>query len=382
MTILELRRRATGNLWQDQATSFTVSTSMPRDFAQPEVRQEWLHCLRSPLSESRWDELTSELFTWHYQRVLPYRRLAQAHGLSPATYQSWKEIPAMPQQVFKLERLYAHGKKQPEAVYETSGTTTGQPGRQFLWRTDLYQGVSLSGAEHLLQNKPLLHFLTPSPLEAPLSSLSAMFGFWQEASARATSAFWIRGGVLDSTGLREALVDAILSGQPVGLCGTAFSYVHLLDAWDELPPLNLAPGSWLLETGGFKGRSREVAKPTLYAQLARCFTLPESSLWNEYGMSELSSQAYAYGLHGLHHTPPWARVLVINPSTGREVGLGQRGLIRWIDLANVDSVLALQTLDLAEKTREGFRLIGRLPRTEPRGCSLGLEDLLQQEATS
>jgi hypothetical protein len=92
-------------------------------------------------------------------------------------------------------------------------------------------------------------------------------------------------------------------------------------------------------------------------------------------MTELSSQAYARGRNGLHHTPPWARVLVCDPATGREVRVGQRGLARWIDLANTDSVLALQTLDLAERAPHGFRLIGRLPRTEPRGCSLGSEDL-------
>jgi hypothetical protein len=139
--------------------------------------------------------------------------------------------------------------------------------------------------------------------------------------------------------------------------------------------LRLPRGSWLLETGGFKGRSREVSKKELYTRLARIFSLPDSSLWNEYGMSELSSQAYARGVSGLHRTPPWARVLVCDPSTGREVRPGRRGLLRWIDLANIDSVFALQTLDVAERARDGFRLIGRLPRTEPRGCSLSVEDL-------
>jgi hypothetical protein len=98
-------------------------------------------------------------------------------------------------------------------------------------------------------------------------------------------------------------------------------------------------------------------------------------------MSELSSQAYARGTHGLHHPPPWARVLVCDPATGREVGVGKRGLVRWIDLANTDSVLAVQTLDVAERMKRGFRLIGRLPRTELRGCSLGAEDLMSRQST-
>jgi hypothetical protein len=159
------------------------------------------------------------------------------------------------------------------------------------------------------------------------------------------------------------------------LSGTAFSFVHLLDAWSGAVPLRLPNGSWLSETGGFKGRSREIPKPELYRAMSRCFGVPHRAIWNEYGMSELSSQAYARGISGLHHSPPWARVLVWDPATNREVKIGKQGLVRWIDLANVDSVMALQTLDLAERTESGFRLIGRLPRTEPRGCSLSAEDL-------
>jgi hypothetical protein len=164
----------------------------------------------------------------------------------------------------------------------------------------------------------------------------------------------------------------------VAICGTAFSFVHLLDAWAALPPLALPPGSWLLETGGFKGRSREVPKRELYAGMTRLFGVADRAIWNEYGMSELSSQAYAHGTAGLHRSPAWARVVVCDPATGREVAIGRRGLVRWFDLANVDSAFVLQTLDLAERTRDGFRLIGRLPRTEPRGCSLGTEDLVRQ----
>ena len=151
----------------------------------------------------------------------------------------------------------------------------------------------------------------------------------------------------------------------------------MLDAWAGLPPLRLPPESWLLETGGFKGRSREVSKAYLYWQLAWLFSVRDRNIYNEYGMSELSSQAYARGTTGLHQTPPWARVLVVDPATNREVAVEQRGLVRWIDLANVDSVFALQTLDVAERTTKGFRLIGRLPRTEPRGCSLSTEDLMR-----
>jgi hypothetical protein len=350
---------------------------MPLDFSQPHVRRNWTRQLLAPIDDSKWDELIRALFTWQFARVPAYRRLCLAHGITPQTLISWQDIPAVPQQLFKRETLFAHGSTKPGVVYETSGTTTGQPGRQNLLSADVYQAVSVEGARRmgLLRNIEFLHFLTPSPSDVPHSSLSAMFGFWQKEHGPRRSKFWVKNNAIDFSLLRKTLEAQIKARDPVAIAGTAFSFVHLIDAWADLPPLRLPKGSWLLETGGFKGRSREIAKPDLYAQLASLFTISKDAIWNEYGMSELSSQAYTHGVAGLHEVPPWARVLVCDPATNREVRIGQRGLVRWFDLANIDSVLTLQTLDLAERTRVGFRLIGRLPRTEPRGCSLSAEDL-------
>ena len=344
---------------------------IPRDFSRAAARREWTAALLGPLPDRRWEEMACELFCWQFARVPEFRRLCEGHGVSPATLRSWREIPAMPQQLFKRAKLFAHGDSKAAAIYETSGTTTGEPGRQYLLRTDIYEAVCVAGARRigLLDHGPEVHFIAASPREAPHSSLSAMFGFWNRAAAKHHGRFWMSAE--DFEELRSLLTR---TRKPVALCGTAFGFVHFLDslAGCELP---LPRGSWLLETGGFKGRAREIPKPELYAQLARTFRVPDRAIWNEYGMSELSSQAYARGARGLHSTPPWARVLVVDPATGREVAPGREGLVRWIDLANVDSVLALQTLDRAQRTSNGFRLIGRLSRTEPRGCSLGVEDL-------
>jgi hypothetical protein len=351
----------------------------PRDFAQPAVRRAWVRQLLGPIDEPKWNELGRELFAWQFAQVPAYRRLCLAQGVTPENLASWRDIPAVPQQLFKRTLLYAHGSAPPGAIYVTSGTTTGQPGRQHLLGAEIYRAVAVEGARRagLFAGEPELHFLTPSPGEAPYSSLSAMFGFWQKASRQISPRprFWVRHDQFEFSRLREALTAQTKARRPLAICGTAFSFVHLIDAWADLPPLRLPRGSWLLETGGFKGRSREISKERLYAQLARTFSVRDNAIWNEYGMSELSSQAYARGAAGIHHTPPWARVLVCDPATGREVGVGKQGLARWIDLANTDSVLALQTLDVAERTPHGFRLIGRLPRTEPRGCSLSAEDL-------
>jgi phenylacetate-coenzyme A ligase PaaK-like adenylate-forming protein len=329
------------------------------------------------MDEARWDKLARELFAWQYARVPAFRRLCLAHHVTPKALPSWRGIPAVPQALFKRVKLYAAGLPKPAAIYETSGTTTGQPGRQHLANTDLYRAVSVEGARRigLFANIGFLHFLAPSPAAAPHSSLSAMFGFWQKKFGLKRGQFWVHDNAIDFSRLRQTLAAHIKRNEPVGIAGTAFSFVHLIDAWADRPPLRLPGGSWLMETGGFKGRSREISKTELYAQLTGTLGVREVDIYNEYGMSELSSQAYTHGSRGAHTLPPWARVLVVDPATGREVGLGQKGLVRWIDLANVDSVLALQTLDVAERTPLGFSLIGRLPRTEPRGCSLSAEDL-------
>jgi hypothetical protein len=348
------------------------------DFAQPAVRRAWTRRLLGPMNEARWEEMARELFAWQFARVPAYRRLCEGHGIRPERLGSWREIPAAPQQLFKVERLFGHASRKPGGVYETSGTTTGEPGRQHLLETDIYRAVSVEGARRigLLAQIDFIHFLVPSPAEAPLSSLSAMFGFWQKKQGQRRVRFWVNDQGIDFGRLREMLAGQIKAREPVGIAGTAFSFVHLIDAWAGLPPLRLPRGSWLLETGGFKGRSREIAKGELYGQLARIFSVRDDAIYNEYGMSELSSQAYAQGTAGLHSVPPWARVLVWDPAAQREVSVGRQGLVRWFDLANIDSVFALQTLDVAERTQgKGFRLIGRLPRTEPRGCSLGAEDL-------
>jgi hypothetical protein len=349
----------------------------PLDFSLAADRRRWSRELLGPLDEAKWDALVRTLFAWQHARVPAFARLCTAHGVAPGKLLSWRDLPAMPQQVFKRQQLYARGLPKPDAVYETSGTTTGQPGRQHLFRADLYREVAVAGARHAgLFREPVdLHLLAPATATAPHSSLSAMFGFWAQTFAPRRARFWLKHGRIDFAALRRELLAATKAKRPVALCGAAFAFVHLIDAWADLPTLRLPRGSWLLETGGFKGRSREVDKADLYAALGRTVGVRDDDIWNEYGMSELSSQAYARGTEGRHAVPPWARVVVVNPASGREVRVGQTGLVRWLDLANVDSVFALQTLDLAERTADGFRLLGRMPRTEPRGCSLSVEDL-------
>jgi len=186
--------------------------------------------------------------------------------------------------------------------------------------------------------------------------------------------------------------------RPRLLLGTAFSFVHLLDYLAERNlRFDLPAGSRVMETGGYKNRSRSMPKAELHQLITERLGVPPSYIICEYGMSELSSQAYdgtsqVNDLNLLHpgplpegegqgegkravkthyfHFPPWVRVQIVSPETGREVADGDTGLIRVFDLANVFSVMAIQTEDLGIRRGDGFELIGRAQLAEPRGCSL------------
>jgi hypothetical protein len=206
------------------------------------------------------------------------------------------------------------------------------------------------------------------------TGLTANDGGW-ELNRRATFGF---------------LQEAIEANEPVVLLGTAFSYVHFLDYLAEQNlKLRLPEGSRVLETGGYKGRSRALAKSKLHALITSVLGVPPSRIVCEYGMSELSSQAYdriagtddrivndevlpgrTAASSRCFRFPSWVRIQIISPETGREVGEGETGLIRVFDLANVYSVMAIQTEDLAIRRGEGFELIGRAALAEARGCSL------------
>jgi hypothetical protein len=188
---------------------------------------------------------------------------------------------------------------------------------------------------------------------------------------------------LDRDAALEKLRDAAHQGQPVILLGTAFSFAHLLDLLAEQNlRFELPPGSRLMETGGYKGRSRSVPKPELHSLITERLGIPATRIVSEYGMSELSSQAYDCEVRGVRchvsgedrifRFPPWARARIISPETNREVAEGETGLLRVFDLANVFSVMAIQTEDLAIRRGSSFELIGRVPAAEPRGCSLAV----------
>ena len=132
-----------------------------------------------------------------------------------------------------------------------------------------------------------------------------------------------------------------------------------------------------METGGYKGSGRSLTKEELYGQFQHYFGLESDSIWNEYSMTELSSQFYTRGIGQAHHAPHWMKIEVLSPETDQAVGIGEVGYLKIYDLANIDSVAGIRTQDLAIYHGEhSFTLIGRDPSALPRGCSRAIDAVL------
>jgi hypothetical protein len=339
-----------------------------------------------PANVAVFDRLALDLFVFQFEHNAPYRRICEARGARPETVAHWSEIPAAPTAAFKEFELSCLPLAERTAVFHSSGTTGQQPSRHYhsavsmaLYETSLRQWF-LRHVQFPLANSQLA-ILTPPPQQAPHSSLVHMFETIRREVGQGGSVFVGRAAkdgawTLDAEAAVELLRSASGAGQPVLMLGTAFSYVHLLDHLaDRHLCLEPPPGSCVLETGGYKGRSRSLPKATLHALISERLGIAPAHIVCEYGMSELSSQAYDLAIGSgsserVFRFPPWARVQVVSPETGCEVGDGETGLLRVFDLANVHSVMAIQTEDLGVRRGDGFVLAGRAVLAESRGCSL------------
>ena len=309
---------------------------------------------KGSLSDERFNDLALQLFTLQREHNAAYRALCSGRK-EP---RSWEEIPPVPTVAFKELELTAIPPGERIKEFRSSGTTGQKPSRHLHSADSLrvYE-ASLAGPlrQHFVAGGMTLVSLTPSARDALHSSLVHMFN--AAGAAFAGREDWR----VDIERVR--LLTSAATGA-VGLVGTAFNFVHLIDAGGSL---KLPAGSRVLETGGYKGRSREVSRKELHEMIRN--RLGVSDIVTEYGMCELSSQAYAHE-DGIFQLPAWARVQIVSPENGREVKEGETGLVRAFDLANVWSVLAVQTEDLGVRRRHGFELVGRATGAEARGCSL------------
>ena len=343
--------------------------------------------LAAPRDDAAFSALALRVFAAQYDALAPYRDYCQRRGALPTRLRHYGEIPAVPVQAFRDVRLWSEPSEPPAAVFRTSGTTTSgtRPGEHYMSAEGLarYEASLLpTFRAFVLPDVAEGERSALAPLilgtEAPHSSLWHMVSVaCRELFARAPAWF----SPADWAAFQKALGEGAACVMTTDLA---------LDAWLEGAEahgfsVRLPQGSRVLHTGGAKGRKRTIPTDRLYERLQNVLGVPASHLVNEYGMTELSSQFYDGVLRAgadektprRKHGAPWVRTCVVDAQTLDPVPLGTPGLLRIFDLANLGSVMAIQTEDRAIAFDDGtFQLLGRAEGSEPRGCSLDAEAAL------
>ncbi|MBW2393926.1 MAG: long-chain fatty acid--CoA ligase [Deltaproteobacteria bacterium] len=338
--------------------------------------------------DERFLRLALALFAHQFAHCEPYRRFCEGRGRTPDTIQAWEEIPTVPTGAFKELRLASFPEERTQHVFRTSGTATDQRGELHLESLEAYEASLVPSFERGLlpdlsdELAVRMLSLVPSPIEAPDSSLSHMLGVMHDRRGDSESQFFVEDGELRERSIQSALEAAAAATTPLLLCGTAFAFVHLLDAMAASDQSFVLPASArIMETGGFKGRARAMDRDALYEWITDRLGVPSERIVNQYGMTELASQFYDTilsqpGEPRQKRIPPWVRVRMVDPESGDEVANGEVGVIRIVDLANTGSILAIQTADLGMMRGDGFEVLGRARGAEARGCSIAADEML------
>ena len=314
---------------------------------------------------SSFEDKALDSFHFQYRENEVYRQFADLTGVLPSEVRTIKDIPFLPIRFFKSHEVKT-GVFEPDAVFESSGTTSTGNSRHFVKNLDLYRHSFLNGFKQYYGNPGdwCILALLPSYLERQNSSLVLMADELIKSSGHPDSGFYLN----QFESLKHTLERLEKQGQQTILLGVTFA---LLD-FSEACPMKL-DYTVIMETGGMKGRKKEMTREEVHVQLKRQFGV--SRIHSEYGMTELLSQAYSQG-EGLLTTPPWMKILLraeddpltVVDKSGRELS---SGLINVIDLANRYSCSFIATDDLGVKHGDGrFEIIGRLDNSDLRGCSL------------
>jgi hypothetical protein len=370
---------------------------------------------RAAVSRAQFEALARRVLSFQVARVPAYADYARR--MRADLQDPWR-APPLPTDALKLRRVAAFDPAEDALRFRSSGTTAADrslhPIRDLeMARAPLLTPLRLAMLPDLPDGaRARMLILAPTHAQAPESSLYFMLDHARTHLGAPASAHGVGAdGGLDLPAITQAIDSARAAAEPLFLLGPSFAFVHLLDAYAALPSRpdwRLPAGSRLFETGGFKGKSRTVPRAELHDALRATFGLPLPMIAAEYGMSELSSQLYEPSIRrhllGLPPSladrclipPPWCAVQVLDPDTLAPLPLGDEGLIAFLDLANWETAPALLTSDLGRLLPSphpddtppgwhglpdhscGLSLSGRAPLAPPKGCSLAIDQLLDQ----
>jgi len=340
---------------------------------------------RPTVSDDDFNTLALKLFAHQFEHNRPFQKFCQGRGKTPRVVKSWRDIPAVPINAFKDLTLSCVPPDTCTRTFMTSGTTRGDvKGRHFHPTMAVYDASMLRNfAHHVMQGDAKLRMgiLFPNEVLMPNSSLAHYLALALAHFGTPDSAYYLDDNGLRTDALCAALQDAQNASEPFALLGASYSLVHLMDALQARgQTFQLPAGSRLLDTGGFKGQSREVPMDAFYEQLSATFGVSRDQCLNMYGMTELSTQFYDAGnttVPSVKRGPHWIRSRLVDPLTGQEVSVGERGILAHTDLANFNSVVSILTEDVGQASDDGFVLLGRAQGAQAKGCSMAVDDFLK-----
>ncbi len=317
--------------------------------------------LFKPHNEQSFNELCLELFRFQHKNNTVYGQFVDFLGKSPVSIGHYRDIPFMPIDFFKTHQVVT-GHFNPEVVFTSSGTTGTTTSRHHIKSTDLYVQSFTQAFQYFFGSikEYTILALLPSYLEREGSSLVLMADELIKQSQQPDSGFFLH----DYKKLAGLLAHLKESKKPTILLGVTYA---LLDMAEQFP-LNF-PELMVMETGGMKGKRKEMVRQELHQQLKIGFGVEQ--IYSEYGMTELLSQAYSKG-NGLFITPPWMKVLIRDTNDPFTLlSENKSGGINIIDLANIYSCSFIQTQDVGKMHHNGsFEVLGRFDNSDIRGCNL------------
>ena len=311
-------------------------------------------------SQADFEKIALEVYRFQIEHCEIYRDFVKQ--LNRKTPEKISEIPFLPISFFKTHEVRSKT-KETEILFMSSGTTGSERSKHFVESLKMYENSFLKSYINQVGNPAdqIILALLPNYIEQGNSSLVYMVDYLIKATKNQFSGFYL-DNLID---LIQAYEKAIATGKEVVIFGVSYA---LLDLADLKPNLSKAR---IIETGGMKGRRKELSKEELHEVLKNAFQVPFIS--SEYGMSELLSQAYS-DKKGLFDLPKWMQVVIrdVNDPFGY-LEKDKTGGVNVIDLANLYSCAFISTQDLGKITQNKLQLMGRFDHSDVRGCNLMIE---------
>lgn len=311
-------------------------------------------------SPEAFEQTALEVFRYQYENVSVYRKFCDLMRVTVDAVSTSKEIPFLPIQFFKSQKIIANGISH-QTVFASSGTTGQITSKHYVADLNLYEQAfyKIFNRFYGSPSDYVILALLPSYMEREGSSLIYMVEKLIEKSENEMSGFYLH----DLESLAMHLNTLEQKNTKVILIGVSYALLDLI----ELQKFNLQ-NTIIMETGGMKGRRREMVKAELHETLKQGFGVRQ--IHSEYGMTELLSQAYSSG-DGKFSCPPWMKIYTRDSEDAKTLIRGKTGGINVIDLANLFSCAFIATQDLGVVNEDGtFEIRGRFDASDIRGCNL------------